>query len=109
VGGPAIGPSRGLGPEAVPEWAGLQRGCESRRALGLTVDRAPRRMEGTGARHGAGATQMETTMLWAILVILLILWALGLIGSIGGGFIHLLLVLAVIVLAVQLLQGRRSV
>jgi hypothetical protein len=48
-------------------------------------------------------------MLWAILVILLVLWALGLVGSIGGGFIHLLLVLAVIVLAVQLLQGRRSV
>jgi hypothetical protein len=48
-------------------------------------------------------------MLWAILVILLVLWALGLIGSIGGGFIHLLLVLAVIVLAVQLLQGRSSV
>jgi hypothetical protein len=48
-------------------------------------------------------------MLWALLVILVVLWALGLVGSIGGGFIHLLLVLAVIVLAVQLLQGRRSV
>ena len=48
-------------------------------------------------------------MLWAILVILFVLWALGVIGSIGGGFIHLLLVLAVIVLAVQLLEGRRSV
>ena len=48
-------------------------------------------------------------MLWAILVILRGLWALCLVGSIGGGFIHLLLVLAVIVLAVQLLQGRRSV
>jgi hypothetical protein len=51
----------------------------------------------------------DDTMLWALLVILIILWALGLIGSIGGGLIHLLLVLAVIVLAVQLLNGRRSV
>src|SRR4051812_3868409 len=55
------------------------------------------------------APAMGDPMLWTILVILIVLWALGLIGSIGGSFIHLLLVLAVIVLAVQLLQGRRSV
>ena len=48
-------------------------------------------------------------MLWTILVILLALWLLGLIGSIGGGFIHLLLVAAAIVLIAQLLQGRRTV
>ena len=47
-------------------------------------------------------------MLWAILVILVVLWALGLVASIGGALIHLLLVLAVIVLAAQLLQGRRT-
>jgi hypothetical protein len=58
---------------------------------------------------GCRAFHGEIAMLWAILVILVLLWALGLIGSIGGGFIHLLLVLAVIVLAVQLLQGRRSI
>jgi fatty acid desaturase len=62
-------------------------------------------------RHPIGrrAPDGRPLTLWAILVILLVLWALGLVGSIGGGFIHLLLVLAVIVLAVQLLQGRRSV
>ncbi len=46
-------------------------------------------------------------MLWTILVILLVLWALGLVTAVGGAFIHLLLVLAVIVLAAQLLTGRR--
>src|SRR3954469_1472963 len=84
---------------------GLQQGCEGLSAGGLTLDRAAARMDRvTGVEPGAGTSERETNMLWAILVILLVLWALGLIGSIGGGFIHLLLVLAVIVLAVQLLQ-----
>jgi hypothetical protein len=47
-------------------------------------------------------------MLWTIVVILLVLWLFGLVSSYTlGGFIHLLLVIAVIVLVVQLLQGRR--
>ena len=46
-------------------------------------------------------------MLWTIVVVLLILWALGLVTAVGGAFIHLLLVLALIVLAAQLLSGRR--
>jgi hypothetical protein len=37
-----------------------------------------------------------------------VLWLLGFIGHFGGGLIHLLLVIAVIVLVVQLLQGRRG-
>ncbi len=46
-------------------------------------------------------------MLWTIFVILLILWFLGLVTSYTlGGFIHILLVLAVIVLVIRLLQGR---
>jgi hypothetical protein len=49
-------------------------------------------------------------MLWTIFVILLILWLLGLVGGYAlGGFIHLLLVLAVIVLIINLLSGRRTV
>jgi hypothetical protein len=48
-------------------------------------------------------------MLWTILIILLVLWLLGLIGSVGGGAIHLLLILAAIVLIAQLLSGRRAV
>jgi hypothetical protein len=48
-------------------------------------------------------------MLWTIFVILLVLWLLGLVSSYTlGGYIHILLVLAVIVLVFQLLAGRRS-
>ena len=46
-------------------------------------------------------------MLWTIFVILLVLWLFGLVSSYTlGGFIHLLLVIAVVVLVIQLLQGR---
>ena len=47
-------------------------------------------------------------MLWTIFMILLIMWALGLVTSYTmGGFVHILLVIALIVLAVNLVQGRR--
>jgi hypothetical protein len=47
-------------------------------------------------------------MLWTIAVVLFVLWLLGLVSSYTlGGFIHILLVLAVIVVAVNLIQGRR--
>ena len=48
-------------------------------------------------------------MLWTILVILLVLWLLGFLGHVGGGMIHLLLVVAAIVLVINLVSGRRSV
>jgi hypothetical protein len=49
-------------------------------------------------------------MLWTIAVILLVLWALGMISSYSaGGLVHLLLVVAVIVVVFQFLGGRRSV
>ena len=49
-------------------------------------------------------------MLWTIFVILLVLWLVGLVSSYTmGGFIHLLLVLAIIVLVINLLSGRRTV
>lgn len=47
-------------------------------------------------------------MLWTICVVLLVLWALGMVSSYTmGGFIHILLVLAVIVLLIRVIQGRR--
>jgi hypothetical protein len=46
-------------------------------------------------------------MLWTLILILVVLWALGLIAAVGGAFIHLLLVIAVVVLVAQLLSGRR--
>jgi len=56
-------------------------------------------------------TNLETiVMLWTIAVVLVILWALGFLAfHVGGGLIHLLLVLAVIVIIWNLIAGRRSV
>jgi hypothetical protein len=49
-------------------------------------------------------------MLWTIAVILLVLWAVGLVSSYTmGGLIHLLLVIAIIVVLVSVIQGRRVV
>ena len=48
-------------------------------------------------------------MLWTLIVVLFILWLLGFSLSIGGGLIHLLLVLIIIAFAYQLLTGRRAV
>ena len=49
-------------------------------------------------------------MLWTVAVILLVLWALGLVTSYTmGGFIHILLVIAVVVVLINVIQGRRVV
>jgi len=49
-------------------------------------------------------------MLWTIAVILLIMWALGLVsGYTISGFIHILLVLAIVVILIRVIQGRRPV
>jgi hypothetical protein len=49
-------------------------------------------------------------MLWTLFVILLVLWLLGLVSSYTlGGFIHLLLILAIILLVFQLISGRRVI
>jgi hypothetical protein len=48
-------------------------------------------------------------MLWTIFVILLVLWLLGLVSGYAlGGFIHILLVIAVVILIINLVGGRRS-
>jgi hypothetical protein len=48
-------------------------------------------------------------MLWTVLLVLLILWAMGLGFGVAGNLVHILLVVAVVVLILQLLQGRRAV
>jgi len=51
----------------------------------------------------------EDIMLWTVAVVMLVLWVLGLVTSYTiGGFIHILLVLAVISVAFQLINGRRT-
>jgi hypothetical protein len=49
-------------------------------------------------------------MLWTVAVVLFVLWALGLVTSTTmGGFVHILLVLAIIVVLISVIQGRRVV
>lgn len=48
-------------------------------------------------------------MLWTILLILLLLWLVGFFGQIGGGMIHILLVMAVAILVFNLMSRRRAV
>ena len=47
-------------------------------------------------------------MLWAIIVVLVVLWLLGFSLHVGGALIHLLLVVALIILVINLISGRRS-
>jgi hypothetical protein len=49
-------------------------------------------------------------MLWTIFIILLVMWLLGMVSSYTmGGFIHILLVIALVVLVINLIGGRRTV
>jgi hypothetical protein len=46
-------------------------------------------------------------MLWTIVVVLLVLWLLGLVSAIGGPLIHVLLVVALVLIIVNLIQGKK--
>ena len=48
-------------------------------------------------------------MLWTIAVIILILWLLGFLSHVGGGLIHILLVIAIVVVLIRVIQGRKIV
>jgi asparagine N-glycosylation enzyme membrane subunit Stt3 len=63
------------------------------------------------AQSRVGPTlKQETAMLWTIFVLLMIMWLLGMVSSYTlGGFIHLLLVLAIAVVLIRVIQGRRPV
>jgi hypothetical protein len=65
------------------------------------LDSPPRKRGPTRRRILAG-------ILWLVLVVLVVLWLIGLIANIGGGLIHLLLVVAVLVLLYNLLMSRRT-
>jgi hypothetical protein len=52
----------------------------------------------------------ETPLLWTIFVVLLVLWLLGVVTSYTlGGFIHILLILAIAVVLIRVIQGRRPI
>jgi uncharacterized protein DUF5670 len=48
-------------------------------------------------------------MLWAVIVVFVVLWLIGFVAQIGGGFIHILLVAAAIVLIYNVVIGRRTI
>jgi hypothetical protein len=60
-------------------------------------------------REAKGRIDGGNIMLWTIIVILAVLWLLGFSFHVGGGLIHLLLVVAAIVFVVNLITGRRTV
>jgi hypothetical protein len=62
-----------------------------------------------GATAHGSVKEEISIMLWTILVILLVLWLIGLLSNVGGSLIHLLLVVAVVVLIINLVTGRRAV
>ena len=51
---------------------------------------------------------LEGIMLYTILAVLCVLWLLGLVSGVGGGLIHLLLVVAAVILIFNLISGRRT-
>jgi hypothetical protein len=85
-------------PRSIPSWAALQP-----RSTRDTGDFAP------GALPTLGTIlEPEAGMLYTIALILLVLWAVGLVGAYTmGGFIHLLLVAAIVLVLVRVIQGRR--
>ena len=60
-------------------------------------------------QNGGNVARRRLTMLWTIFVVLLVLWLLGFSLHVAGGLIHLLLVVALVVLVINLLSGRRAV
>ena len=55
-----------------------------------------------------GSSEREIEMLYTLIAILVVLWILGLVAHIGGGLIHILLVVAAVVFLFNLLSGRRA-
>jgi hypothetical protein len=70
---------------------------------------AGKRLADCDRPHAPQLKPRRNIMLWTIIVVLFILWLLGFSLHVGGGLIHILLVLAVIVLIFNLLSGRRGI
>jgi hypothetical protein len=63
---------------------------------------------GEDLRSGPGDDIEEGSMLWTIVMILLVLWVLGLVSSYTmGGLIHVLLVIAIVVVLLRVIRGRK--
>jgi Family of unknown function (DUF5670) len=69
--------------------------------------RAARTVRRAKAAAACGRSRKGTIMLWTILLVLAIMWLLGFSLNVGGGLIHLLLLVALVVLLFNFLGGRR--
>ena len=68
---------------------------------------AIKEVESVDTTNGQLASRKEKNMLWSIFVILMIMWLLGLVsGYTIGGFIHILLVIAIVAVLIRIIQGR---
>ena len=68
------------------------------------------RSTGFGRTLPGFSHERELAMLWTIFVVLLVLWAVGLVSSYTlGGFIHILLIVAIAVVLIRVIQGRRAI
>jgi Family of unknown function (DUF5670) len=63
---------------------------------------------GSAGSKGPARQRGKLRMLWTIFVVVLVLWVVGFSLHIAGGLIHILLVIALIVLVINLVRGRRS-
>jgi uncharacterized membrane protein YtjA (UPF0391 family) len=87
---------------AISQGAILQKGKQPSAQCGASKHK----LLPTGDGSGSGGVGM----LWTIFVILLVLWLVGLVSSYTlGGYIHILLLIALVVLVLQLITGRRPV
>ena len=82
--------------------------CEKMQPFSLRLQKAPDSPLASCPRKLPVKLGREKRMLWTIFVILLILWLLGFSFHVAGSLIHLLLVIAVVVLIINLLTGRRT-
>jgi hypothetical protein len=79
------------------------------RVIEARKGRLPADCGGGSRRRPRHRTEWRQHMLWTIAVVLVVLWALGLVTSYTlGGFIHVLLVVAIIIVLVRVIQGRRA-
>jgi Family of unknown function (DUF5670) len=72
----------------------------------VTIDDRSEPIEAVQPTRCSRSRKDVPTMLWTIIVVLLALWLVGIIASIGGGLVHLLLLVAGIILIAQLVSGR---
>src|SRR5690348_3529331 len=88
--------------------ARIRRSMTSRSGMGIAMVQSARFVRGTSiATSEQQLRDSGGRMLWTIVVLLLVLWLLGFSMHVAGGLIHILLVIALVVIVLRLLTGRR--